>query len=140
MINCCSGAQSQREASPSTSLETSWPVAADNGNPAAMPAASYNKDMTALRQQLAQLQAQQAQHEEEIEQLKQEHTAQVVAIQTQAVNKMKELIDKVGTVAGQDAVMCRVSLWAVLSALFAISNSACMLQDAHLKQQNAALH
>lgn len=52
-------------------------------------------EVATLRQQVEQLQAQQAQHQAEVEQMQQQHAAQMAAIQAQAVTKMKELIQKV---------------------------------------------
>ena len=48
-------------------------------------------------QHAEQLQAQQAQHEQEMDDLRQQHAAQLAAVQAQAVTKMKELIEKVSS-------------------------------------------
>ena len=50
------------------------------------------QEVVQLRQQL---QSQEAAHAEEMEQLEKEHAASLAAVQSQAVAKMKELIEKV---------------------------------------------
>ena len=96
----CPGLPSHRESSHSLGLEAAAP---HHSNAAIASGAADNSEAAWLRQQIAQLQAQQAQHEEEVEQLRQEHTAQLAAVQAQAVSKMKELIEKVWTIASLNA-------------------------------------
>ncbi len=58
--------------------------------------AGHGIEVEQLRRQLQDLEAQ---HEIDMKQMQQDHAAQVAAIQAQAVNKMKELIEKVMLVA-----------------------------------------
>ena len=108
-----------------------------------MPGPSHDNEVTALRQQLVQLQAHHAKHDEEIEQLKQEHTAQVAAVQTQAINKMKELIDKVGLIRMPRLQLCashRGQILGCVAALFANCTLTCTVQHAHFKQHITVVH
>ena len=50
-----------------------------------------------VQQMTQQLQRMKAQHEEEVKRMSEDHAARLAAVQAQAVGKMKELIEKVGT-------------------------------------------
>lgn len=83
----------------------------------AMSQTAVDSDGAVLRQQIQELQAQQAKHDGEIQELKQQHAAQMAALQAQAVTKMKELIEKVTVHLGDGLRLCKIGCSAYLNSM-----------------------